>query len=331
MKKSFQTEMDDTQQAVSQIVCLCTTIALHQEFGVGKTRLDRITDRIHDLEDQNTEVIMTPDANGRPSKAKAEAIRESWLAGYVTSDYRIPMLRAPRGRKEQQYQIAGNKAARIAWQIYAKAVIDILHYGPERLERLRKESHANYEQLNQWAHEDGLDVAMEKLRRCAADAMQAPDLEVTDILNMVTTSLLHVLAFPIGPAVNFLAGHGFRLASLDIVLLAEDLQLVDVVRALGDDFRRAANLTAGNLNAAQIQVAVKVPITLDVSLFGIGSLDGLNVLAERTEDFQSGWCFVEVGHIKEFDIGDSAAFNGKLLDGTGVFVKFHCHILQMPV
>ena len=141
MKKSFQTEMDDTQQAVSQIVCLCTTIALHQEFGVGKTRLDR----------------------------------------YVTSDYRIPMLRAPRGRKEQQYQIAGNKAARIAWQIYAKAVIDILHYGPERLERLRKESHANYEQLNQWAHEDGLDVAMEKLRRCAADAMQAPDLEVTDI------------------------------------------------------------------------------------------------------------------------------------------------------
>lgn len=35
--------------------------------------------------------------------------------------------------------------------------------------------------MNQWAHEDGLDVAMEKLRRCAADAMQAPDLEVTDI------------------------------------------------------------------------------------------------------------------------------------------------------
>lgn len=56
-----------------------------------------------------------------------------------------------------------------------------------------------------------------------------------------------------------------------------------------------------------------------------------DVLAERTEDFQSGWCFVEVGHIKEFDIGDSTAFNGKLLDGAGVFVKFHCHILQMPV
>ena len=100
MKKPFETEMDDTRQAVGQIVGLCTTIALHQEFGVGKTRLERIKARIDELENQNTEVIMTPDAYGRPSKDKAEAIRESWLAGYVSSDYRIPMVRLPRGRKE---------------------------------------------------------------------------------------------------------------------------------------------------------------------------------------------------------------------------------------
>lgn len=147
MKKPFETEMDDTRQAVGQIVGLCTTIALHQEFGVGKTRLERIKARIDELENQNTEVIMTPDAYGRPSKDKAEAIRESWLAGYVSSDYRIPMVRLPRGRKEQQYRIAGDRAAKIAWQVYAKAVIDVLHYGPDRLERLRKESHANYEQI----------------------------------------------------------------------------------------------------------------------------------------------------------------------------------------
>lgn len=181
MKKAFQTAMDDTQQSVSQIVCWCTTIALHQEFGVGKTRLERITDKMNQLENQNTEVIMTPDVNGLPSKEKADSIRESWLAGYVTSDYRIPMVRAPRGRKEQQFRIAGDRAAKIAWQIYAKAVIDVLHYGPDRMERLFKESRANYEQLNKWGHEDGMEVAMERLRRCAADAMQAPDLEVVDI------------------------------------------------------------------------------------------------------------------------------------------------------
>lgn len=61
MKKPFETEMDDTRQAVGQIVGLCTTIALHQEFGVGKTRLERIKARIDELENQNTEVIMTPE------------------------------------------------------------------------------------------------------------------------------------------------------------------------------------------------------------------------------------------------------------------------------
>ena len=80
MKKPFETEMDDTRQAVGQIVCLCTTIALHQEFGVGKTRLERIKARIDELENQNTEVIMTPDANGRPSK---DMPRQSGKAGWL--------------------------------------------------------------------------------------------------------------------------------------------------------------------------------------------------------------------------------------------------------
>ena len=103
------------------------------------------------------------------------------------------------------------------------------------------------------------------------------------------------------------------------------------MRALGDDFRRAANLAAGDLDAVQIQIAVKIPIALDVPFFGIRALDGLDVLAQRTEDFQPGGCFVEVGHIKEFDVGDSATLNGKLFDGAGIFVKFHRHILRTPV
>lgn len=137
---------------------------------------------------------------------------------------------------------------------------------------------------------------------------------------MFNPSSIHIFTFPVDPAVNFFAGHGFRLAGLDVVLLAEDFQPLDVVRALGDDFRRAANLAAGDLDAVQIQIAVKIPIALDVPFFGIRALDGLDVLAQRTEDFQPGGCFVEVGHIKEFDVGD--AFINKLTDGEGVNVIF---------
>ena len=71
--------MDGTQQAISQIVCWCTTIALHQEFGVGKIRLDRITDRMNELEKQNTSVIMTrmPTAD-RPSKRLIPSGKAGW-------------------------------------------------------------------------------------------------------------------------------------------------------------------------------------------------------------------------------------------------------------
>lgn len=181
MKMSFEAEMDGTQNAASQIVCWCITIALHQEFGVGKTRLERITARMHQLEDENNDTIMTPDANRRPSKDKARAIRKSWLEGIVESEYRVPRLRAPRGRKEQQLTIAANTAATLAWQLYAKACIDVLHFGSERLERLKAASRANYEQMNREAHEDGMDVAMEHLRRCAAAALQDGELTVEDI------------------------------------------------------------------------------------------------------------------------------------------------------
>ena len=68
---------------------------------------------------------------------------------------------------------------------------------------------------------------------------------------MVTTSLLHVLAFPHQPAVHFLAGHGLRFTGFDVLPLSEDLQLVDIVGRLGDNLCRPI-APAGNLNAPQI-------------------------------------------------------------------------------
>lgn len=181
MKRTLTEEMDQTQAAVSQIVCWCCTIALHQDFGVGRQRLDKISERIHQLEEENTAVIMTPDEKGLPSNNEAWAIRESWLAGIVDSEYHVPKLRTPKNRREEQLTIAADTAAKIAWQLYAKAVIDVLHYGAERMKRLKEKSRANYEQLNQWSHEVGLDVGMERLRRCAADAMRDESLTLVDV------------------------------------------------------------------------------------------------------------------------------------------------------
>lgn len=166
IKTEFQEKMDRTQTDVGQITCWCITIALHQEFGVGRSRLDRIADCMGVLEDNNAAVMLLDGAG------KADMLREKWFDGICDPHFRVPLLRAPRGRKEQQLTMAGNQAASIAWQIYAKACIDVLGYGSQRLERLKTESWKNYEQFNGWAHNDGIDVALEKLKRCAEAAMQ---------------------------------------------------------------------------------------------------------------------------------------------------------------
>lgn len=53
--------------------------------------------------------------------------------------------------------------------------------GKDRLNRLKQETLANYRQVNEEGRADGLDVAMEHLRRCACDALQTDDIIVEDI------------------------------------------------------------------------------------------------------------------------------------------------------
>ena len=115
---------------------------------------------------------------------------EKWLVGLlpegVVSVFRVPVikgvpaLRTPRTRREQQLKMVGDRAATMAWQLMALACVQELGFGADRLNRLYAEMRHNYEQLNEWGKTDGLDVAMEKLRRCAWDAYKT-EVEVLDV------------------------------------------------------------------------------------------------------------------------------------------------------
>ena len=71
--------------------------------------------------------------------------------------------------------MAGNVAASMVWTLCGKACMDELGFGAGRLNRLKEEALANYRQVNEEGHADGLDVAMEHLRRCAQDALKDED------------------------------------------------------------------------------------------------------------------------------------------------------------
>lgn len=135
-KMNLAAEIDLTQDSVVQLTCWCGQIALHELWGLGRVRLDRIT------------------------------------------------------RRQEQLKIVGDRAATMAWQLMALACVQELGFGAERLNRLYREMRHNYEQLNEWGKADGIEVAMEKLRRCACEALQTEEIVVENIDDEKTVQTL---------------------------------------------------------------------------------------------------------------------------------------------
>lgn len=192
MKKKIDlaAEIDLTQDSVVQLTSWCGQIALHELWGLGRTRLDRLTRRQEQLGSASLAVVMQPDKNGMPQTEKARQLRAEALPAGVPAEFRVPALRTPRTRREQQLKIVGDRAATMAWQLMALACVQELGFGADRLNRLYAEMRRNYEQMNEWGKEDGVDVAMEKLRRCACDALQTEEIGVENIDDEKTVQAL---------------------------------------------------------------------------------------------------------------------------------------------
>lgn len=125
-----------------------------------------------------------------PQTEKARRLRAEAIPKGVPTEFRVPALRTPRNRREQQLKMVGDRAATMAWQLMALACVQEMGFGADRLNRLYAEMRHNYEQLNEWGKTDGLDVAMEKLRRCACDALQTEDIVVENVDDEKTVQTL---------------------------------------------------------------------------------------------------------------------------------------------
>lgn len=78
-KMNLATEIDLTQDSVVQLTCWCGQIALHELWGLGRVRLDRITRRQEQLGNESLAVVMVPDRNGMPQTEKARQLRAEAL------------------------------------------------------------------------------------------------------------------------------------------------------------------------------------------------------------------------------------------------------------
>lgn len=171
-KMSLMTELDLTREGTAEMTRWCIIIALHQSFGIGAARLNKFLARAEKLGQESLDVAMTVNDRGMPSTDRSLALRRSWMPEGVDPDFRVPVLHSPRTRRQEQLRMAGNVAASMVWTLCAEACIEELGFGAVRLNRLKEEALANYRQMNEEGHTDGLDVAMEHLRRCAEDALK---------------------------------------------------------------------------------------------------------------------------------------------------------------
>ena len=174
-------QLDVTRTSVAELTGWCITIALHDLFGIGRERLNRVNNRQRMLAEQSMAIMMQPNERGMPSTEKARRMRAEALPESVPREFRVPALRAARNRREQQLKIVGDRAATMAWQLHARACMEVLGFGPDRLNRLYDEMRHNYDQMNTWGKEDGIDVAMERMRKCACDALKTDDIVVEDV------------------------------------------------------------------------------------------------------------------------------------------------------
>ena len=91
-KMSLTTELDLTREGTAEMTRWCILIALHQSFGVGAARLNRILARAEKLGQESLDVAMTVNERGMPSTDRSLALRRSWMPESVDPDFRVPEI-----------------------------------------------------------------------------------------------------------------------------------------------------------------------------------------------------------------------------------------------
>ena len=179
-KMSLENRITLAQNNAIDFTHACVTIALHEVFGLGRERLQKVDKRRSEV---NGEVLRIMAESGRAHEARQNA--EAWLRSRMPQgtpwELRIPNAKGV-ARKHAELKIKGavDEAATLEWRVYAVACAEVLGFRAARMNRLYDATMDNYRQLNQWVLEEGVDVALEWFRRAAAQGY-GTEVEVLEV------------------------------------------------------------------------------------------------------------------------------------------------------
>ena len=179
-KMSLENRITLAQNNAIDFTHACVTIALHEMFGLGRERLQKVDKRRSEV---NGEVLRIMAECGRAHEARQNA--EAWLRSRMPEgtpwELLIPNAKGV-AKKHAELKIKGavDEAATLEWRVYAVACAEVLGFRAARMNRLYDATMDNYRQLNQWVLEEGVDVALEWFRRAAAQGY-GTEVEVLDV------------------------------------------------------------------------------------------------------------------------------------------------------
>lgn len=87
-KMNLRQELDLTRDGTAEMTRWCIIIALHQCFGVGKDRLNRIELRAEELGLESLNIAMQANGKGMPSTDQSRAMRDNWMPEGVEPEFR---------------------------------------------------------------------------------------------------------------------------------------------------------------------------------------------------------------------------------------------------
>lgn len=164
--KSIRQDRFDARDKAAQLFCWCMVVAMHQEEGIGASRLEKACNKMEAFQARYKGTVIFGSRKTATDAMKAD------LEGICDFEVRLPKLKAPRNRREEQLYMAECDGAEIAWLVMASTVHLTFGFGEKRLSRLKQEAMKNYEQYLGWVVEGGEDWALNNLKRCVEDALQ---------------------------------------------------------------------------------------------------------------------------------------------------------------
>lgn len=143
--KTESQRVQENREAAAHVISLCFMVGLHDRYGVGKDRLDRVVDAANGVLDRFT-------VNKRAvGMERAKKMLNEELEGLLDGNFVLPVTKTPKTTREWAVLGEQRDAADIVVKCYALGTRKALGFGTERLNGTVRATEDVFREFAAWA------------------------------------------------------------------------------------------------------------------------------------------------------------------------------------